>query len=108
MRQQTNKTVVELVFMELQLIELYLWFCSVYDKHPMLKYQHLSNNWQPDFTDRELITVYLFGQLRGYFKQKRIHEYMSQHFRDWFPALPTYQSFNARLNHLSEFAGDRL
>jgi len=68
----------------------------------MLKYQRLSNNWQPDFTDQELLTVYLFGQLQGHFKQKRIHEYILQHFADWFADLPTYQSFNYRLNNLAE------
>ena len=88
--------------MELQLIQLYSWVCLVYDKHPGLKYQRLSNNWQPNFTDQELITVYLFGQLQGHFKQNRIHQYMWQHFRDWFPELPGYQSFNYRLNNLAE------
>lgn len=88
--------------MELQLIQLYLWVCLVYDKHPMLKYQRLSNNWQPNFTDQELITVYLFGQLQGHFKKKRIHQYISQHFSDWFPDLPAYQTFNYRLNNLAE------
>jgi len=88
--------------MELQLIELYLWVCLVYDKHPMLKYQRLSNNWQPDFTDQELITVYLFGHLQGHYRQKRIHRYIEQHFSDWFPKLPSYQAFNGRLNQLSE------
>ena len=88
--------------MELQLIQLYLWVCSVYDKHPMLKYQRLSNNWQPNFTDQELITVYLFGQLQGHFKQTRIHEYIAQHFKAWFPDLPSYQTFNYRLNNISE------
>jgi len=53
--------------MELQLIELYLWVCLVYDKHPMLKYQRLSNNCQPLFTHQELITVYLFGHLPAEF-----------------------------------------
>lgn len=88
--------------MELQLIELYSWVCLVYDKHPMLKYQRLSNNWQPIFTDQELITVYLFGQLQGHFKQKRIHQYISQHFKAWFPDLPAYQTFNYRLNSIAE------
>lgn len=92
----------KLRFMELQLIELYSRVCSVYDKHPGLKYQRLSNNWQPNFTDQELITVYLFGQLQGHFKQNRIHQYICQHFRDWFPDLPAYQSFNNRLNNLAE------
>jgi len=63
--------------MELQLIQLYLWVCLVYDKHPMLKYQRLSNNWQPDFTDQELIAIYLFGHFQGHFNQKRIYGYIS-------------------------------
>jgi len=88
--------------MELQLIELYLWVCLVYDKHPMLKYQRLSNNWQPNFTDQELITIYLFGHVQGLFNQKRIYNYISQHFLDWFPDLPSYQAFNRRLNQLGE------
>jgi hypothetical protein len=88
--------------MELQLIQLYLWVCLVYDKHPMLKYQRLSNNWQPDFTDQELITIYLFGHFQGHFKQKRIYDYISQHFLNWFPELPSYQAFNRRLNLLGE------
>jgi len=88
--------------MELQLIELYLWVCLVYDKHPMLKYQRLSNNWQPIFTDQELITIYLFGHFQGHFSQKRIYDYIWQHFSDWFPDLPSYQAFNRRLNALAE------
>jgi len=58
-------------FMELQLIQLYLWVCLVYDKHPMLKYQRLSNNWQPTFTDQELITIYLFGHIPAEFQTKK-------------------------------------
>lgn len=88
--------------MELQLIQLYLWVCLVYDKHPMLKYQRLSNNWQPIFTDQELITIYLFGHFQGHFSQKRIYGYILQHFSDWFPDLPSYQAFNRRLNELAE------
>jgi len=38
----------------------------------------------------------------GHFKQNRIHQYISQHFRDWFPHLPAYQTFNYRLNNLRE------
>ena len=88
--------------MELQLIQLYSWVCLVYDKHPSLKYQRLSNNWQPKFTDQELITIYLFGHFQGHFNQNRIHQYIKQHFRDWFPDLPAYQTFNERLNNLAE------
>ena len=68
----------------------------------MLKYQRSSNNWQPDFTDQELITIYLFGHFQGHFKQKRIYDYIRQHFADWFPDLPSYSAFNRRLNELGE------
>lgn len=68
----------------------------------MLKYQRSSNNWQPDFTDQELITIYLFGHFQGHFNQKRIYDYIRQHFPDWFPDLPSYQAFNRRLNELGE------
>lgn len=88
--------------MEHQLIQLYLWVCSVYDKHPMLKYQRLSNNWEADFTDQELLTIYFFGQIQGFSKQTKIYEFVSQHFGEWFPKLPSYQTFNYRLNNLSE------
>lgn len=87
--------------MEIQLIQLYVWVCSVYDKHPVLKVQRLSNNNQPAFTDQELMTIYLFGHLQGHFQQRRFYDYMRGHWLAWFPDLPSYQAFNYRLNQLS-------
>ena len=87
--------------MEIQLIQLYVWVCQIYDKHSVLKLQRLSNNSQPDFTDQELVTVYLFGHLQGHFQQRRIYHYIRGHWRAWFPNLPSYQAFNYRLNQLS-------
>ncbi|OLE61910.1 MAG: hypothetical protein AUG74_14860 [Bacteroidetes bacterium 13_1_20CM_4_60_6] len=87
--------------MENQLIQLYVWVCRIYDKHSVLKVQRLSNNNQPDFTDQELVTVYLFGHLQGHFQQRRIYNYIRGHWMAWFPDLPTYQAFNYRLNQLS-------
>ena len=88
---------------EIQLIQLFLWVCAVYDKHPTLKYQRWSPNTnEPLFTDQELMTVYLFGHLQGHFKQKAIHRYVQQHWGAWFPQLPSYQAFNHRLNLLHE------
>jgi hypothetical protein len=87
--------------MELQLIQLYVWVCAVYDKHSALKVQRMSNNNQPAFTDQELVTVYLFGHFQGHFQQRRIYDYVRGHWLAWFPSLPSYQAFNHRLNHLS-------
>lgn len=87
--------------METKLIELYLLICDFYDKHSVLKEQRLSNNHQPLLTDQELLTMYLFGHLQGFSQQRRIYDYFQNHWRAWFPALPSYQAFNARLNQLS-------
>src|SRR5262247_765970 len=87
--------------MEDQLIQLYVWDCRIYDKHPNLQGQRLSNNCRPVFTDQELLTVYLFGHLQGHFQQRRIYNYSRGHWLSWFPNLPSYQDFNYRLNLLS-------
>jgi hypothetical protein len=86
---------------EQQLIELYLLVCDFYDNQPSLKYQRLSN-FKPRCTDQELLTMYLFGHLQGHRQQRRIYEYVSFHWREWFPNLPSYQAFNRRLNLLVE------
>lgn len=87
--------------MEQQLIALYLRVCRAYDNQPDLKYQRLSN-FRPRFTDEELLTIYLFGHMQGFYQQRRIYDYTRHHWRAWFPALPSYQAFNRRLNLLAE------
>jgi hypothetical protein len=84
---------------EQQLIELYVLVCAFYDNQPGLKYQRLSN-FRPRCTDEELLTMYLFGHLQGLTQQRRIYQYLRQHWHAWFPALPSYQAFNRRLNEL--------
>jgi IS5 family transposase len=86
---------------ENKLIELYLFICRLYDTHPVLKQQRLSNNHEPLFSDEELLTIYLFGHMQGLTTQRRIYDYIRRHWRAWFPALPAYQSCNYRLNHLA-------
>lgn len=87
--------------METKLIELFLLICDFYDKHSILKEQRLSNNHQPLFTDQELLTVYLFGHLQGLTQQRQIYDYFFNHWRAWFPALPSYQAVNRRFAELA-------
>lgn len=87
--------------MENKLIALYLLICHLYDTQPVLQQQRLSNNHRPLFTDEELLTIYLFGHMQGLTTQRRIYDYMRDHWRAWFPALPAYQSVNCRLNELA-------
>lgn len=87
--------------MENKLIELFVLICRFYLNHSVLKEQRLSNNNKPLFSDEELLTVYIFGHLQGFTTQRQIYDYCSNHWSDWFPALPAYQTFNSRLNQLS-------
>jgi hypothetical protein len=85
---------------EQQLIALYLHVCRAYHNQPDLKFQRLSN-FRPRFTDEELLTIYLFGHMQGFQQQRHIYDYAQRHWLAWFPALPSYQAFNRRLNQLA-------
>jgi hypothetical protein len=74
--------------------------CRLSETKPVLTQQRLNNNHQPRFSDEELLTMYLFGHLQGMTTQRRIYHYIRNHWRAWFPALPSYQTVNCRLNEL--------
>ncbi|WP_251923591.1 transposase [Salinibacter ruber] len=82
------------------LVRTYLFVCRHYRGHLAAAVQRQSNNDQPDFTDEEVLTVYLFGLFKNRETVSDIHEYAEDHFSDWFPDLPSYQSYNRRLNRL--------
>ncbi|MEZ3418756.1 MAG: transposase [Bacteroidales bacterium] len=63
--------------------------------------QRQSNNFRPQFTDEECITVYLWGISQRRFEQKAIYSYTKNHLLEWFPKLPSYQAFSARLSRLA-------
>ena len=86
--------------LQLQLIALYDYVCQCYDRHLCLHFQRQSNNHQPDFTDQELLTIYLFGLLKQRYTMRQSYDYIVDHWLDWFPNLPSYQAFNYRLNQV--------
>jgi len=63
--------------------------------------QRQSNNADPAFTDEEVLTIYVFGLIKKRTTISEIHEHARDHFSEWFPDLPSYQSYNRRLNRLS-------
>lgn len=87
--------------MKNQLIQIYLLVCDIYDNQCSLKYQRFSN-FKPIFSDEEIITIYLFGQLNERFKHRQIYDFIQEYWLDWFPDLPSYQAFNRRLNLLTD------
>ena len=88
---------------KLKLIGLYMYICDVYKSSLQFCCQRFSNNSNPEFTDEEVLTVYLFcGYYQRYFGINEIHTFAKEYLSSWFPKLPSYQTFNARLNMLSE------
>lgn len=86
--------------MQLQLIELYLLVCHLYDTQPVLQFQRLRQV-KPEFTDQELVTIYVFGHLQGFFSMRQSYDHIRHQWRAWFPHLPSYQAVNHRLNSLA-------
>jgi len=86
-----------------KLIEIYFYICEKFEKN--LKYccQRYSNNNEPEFSDQEIMTIYLYAiHQEQRFKCKQIHRFADEFLRSWFPKLPSYTAFNNRLNRLSE------
>lgn len=84
-----------------KLIRIYFLICDYYNE---LQYycERFSNNKQPELTDQEIMTIYLYVmQHEGHTKIKHIHRFASEYLRSWFPKLGSYQAFNNRLNRLT-------
>ena len=80
-----------------------MYISELYERKLQYTCQRFSNNSTPEFTDAELITVYLFAITEEQrFEVKRIHRFAKDYMLSWFPKLPSYQAFNYRLNHMSE------
>ncbi len=69
---------------------LYLFVCRRWTAGLHATQKRQSNNSNPDFTDEEVLTIYLFGLIRNRETIKEIHEYAEDHFPKWFPDLPSY------------------
>ena len=83
-----------------KLVRIYFYVC---DKFEELQFycERFSNNNKPEFTDQEIMTIYLYAmQHEGHTKVKHIHRFASEWLRPWFPKLGSYQAFNNRLNRL--------
>ena len=86
---------------EEQLIQLYCDVCTLYQRHLWSYCERFSNNAHPEFTDEEVITIYLFGIIRKRCDVTQIYEYTHDHLSNWFPKLPSYGGYIQRLNKLS-------
>jgi len=88
---------------EFKLIAIYLYISDIYKSELMYSCLRFSNNSEPEFTDPEVMTIYLYAMhVEQRFKIKQIYGYANDYLRSWFPLLPSYEAFNMRLNRLGE------
>lgn len=83
-----------------QLIWLYVEICRLYKQEINKHCERFSNNGVPKFTDEEVMTVSIFGVMEHRTTVKDIHRHTKNHLLDWFPMVPKYEAFNARLTFL--------
>jgi len=84
-----------------KLVSMYLSISDLYEKELKFTCQRFSNNANPEFTDVEVLTIYLFCK-REEQKSKKIdmHKFIKNYYLSWFPKIPEYKQFNHRLNML--------
>jgi hypothetical protein len=85
-----------------QLIQVYEHICQAFQQGLGGYTQRFSYNDKPVFTDEEVMTIYLYGLLRGQSKVRDIYDYTKDHLMAFFPRLPSYQGYIYRLNRCSK------
>ncbi len=86
-----------------KLVEIFFYISDAYEKELKFSCQRFSNNCKPDFSDQEIMTLYLFCiSQEQRTKIKQIYTFADEYLRSWFPKLPSYEAFNNRINRLSE------
>ena len=82
------------------LVTLYCYVDQQFSSGLADSIQRFSNNNKPDFTDVEVVTIYLFGIIKKIREIKEIHKFMNSYYANWFPNLPTYEKYVYRLNRI--------
>jgi len=86
-----------------KLVEIFFYVCDAYENELKFSCERFSNNSCPEFTDQEIMTVYLFCiNQEQRTRIKHIYNFADEYLRSWFPKLPSYTAFNNRINRLSE------
>ena len=87
----------------LKLVRIYLAISELYESKLCYVSQRFTNNCEPDFTDQEVMTIFLYAMSEEErFTVSQIYKYADRHLHSWFPQLPSYVAFNKRLNRLGE------
>lgn len=86
-----------------KLIFIYYQVCEFYQSYIQKNLLRFNwNNAEGKITDQELLCIYLFCTIEEEkFQKKSMHKCILNHWHSWFPNLPSYQTFNDRMNRLS-------
>lgn len=81
---------------------MYFYICTAYDSELCLHHQRMSNNYQPAFSDQEVLCIFFYClSVEKRIQIKHIYDFADNYLRSWFPDLPrTYEGFLTRLNEL--------
>jgi len=87
-----------------KLILIYFYICECYDTNLAAHCQRMSNNYQPKFTDQEVLTIFFYCLLvERRFEIKDIYDFADNYLRFSFPDMvDSYEGFLTRLNNLHE------
>jgi hypothetical protein len=86
---------------QLKLVKIYLFVCDKFESELKYQCQRFTNNHSPEFSDQEIITIYLFCICSEHkYSISQMHRFTLNYYSDWFPKLPSYVAFNTRLNRL--------
>ncbi len=87
---------------EAKLIKRYMCICEYFEKDLKFHCQRFSNNDKPEFTDQEVLTIFIYTiYYEQRFKCKQIHTFAKDYLLSWFPKLHSYAAFNNRINRLA-------
>lgn len=88
---------------KLKLVQTYFFVCKQYENNLKFLCERFSNNKEPEFTDQEVITIYLSSMsVERRFQVKEIYNFANDYLLDWFPKLPSYVTYSDRIKRLSE------
>ena len=84
-----------------RLIALFLYTDRRYESELFIFSERMTDNSNPEFSDVEVLSVYLWGVMNGHRRVKTAHEFTRNHLSEWFPKLPAYATYIQRLNRLN-------
>lgn len=86
---------------QLKLISLFCWIDDGFTFRGWdLLCERFSPNRHPSFTDTEVLSSYLFARMRGHHCIKSAWQFIADFLLVFFPKLPSYSTFVARLHRL--------